>query len=201
MKCGRLLTSEYRVMIATISNESRLSMFYEREFITQQPDSLWLINKGAVKTLTWDETGKISVLGYWGEGDVIGLPLSRVEPYEVKCLSYVEAVCIPWNQCSYLLQAISRYIQQTEELLCILRLERIYQRTYKLLVWLAQKFGRQVAQGTLIDIRLTHQELADIIGSTRVTVTRALNQLEVAGVIIRPKRFSIIVREKSNFCN
>ena len=180
-------------MIATIPNESRLSVFYEREFIAQQPDSLWLIKRGAVKTLTWDETGKASILGYWGEGDVIGSPLSRIKPYKAVCLSCVEAVCIPWSQCSHLLEEISHCIQQTEELLCIMRIERIYQRIYQLLICLARKFGREVAQGTLIDIRLTHQELADIIGSTRVTVTRSLNQLEASGLIIRPKRFSIVV--------
>ncbi|HHP7231758.1 MAG TPA: Crp/Fnr family transcriptional regulator [Xenococcaceae cyanobacterium] len=180
-------------MIATIGNESRLSIFYEREFITLQPESLWLIKRGAVKTLTWNETGAISILGYWGAGDVIGLPLSKVEPYEAKCLTCVEAVYIPWHQGNHLVEAISRCMQQTEELLRIVRIDTVYQRTYQLLVWLAQKFGRQVVQGTLIDIRLTHQELADIIGSTRVTVTRVLNQLETAKVIFRPKRFSIIV--------
>ena len=69
----------------------------------------------------------------------------------------------------------------------------MYQRLTKLLVWLAQKFGTQVLQGVLINLRLTHQELADMIGSTRVTVTRLLNQLDKEKIIVRPCRFSIIV--------
>jgi CRP-like cAMP-binding protein len=61
------------------------------------------------------------------------------------------------------------------------------------LAWLGDKFGRQVKQGKLIELPLTHQELADIMGTTRVTVTRLINQLEQEGIISRPRRHIIIV--------
>lgn len=69
----------------------------------------------------------------------------------------------------------------------------MYERLTKLLIWLAQKFGSKVSQGILIELRLTHHELADMIGSTRVTVTRLLNQLDKEKIIVRPCRFSIII--------
>jgi CRP-like cAMP-binding protein len=48
----------------------------------------------------------------------------------------------------------------------------------KLLGWLANQFGKQTSTEQLIDMRLTHQNIADLLGSTRVNITRALNSLE-----------------------
>lgn len=174
---------------------SKWNKFNKGNIIPQTNNSLWLIKKGVVKTLTWNETGKIVILGYWGEGEVIGLPLSKANPYEAECLKTVEAICIPWEQCSYLFREISYCVRQTDELLRIVRIEKMYKRLTKLLAWLAQKFGSQVLQGVLINLRLTHQELADMIGSTRVTITRLLNQLEKEDIIVRPCRFSIIIKD------
>jgi CRP-like cAMP-binding protein len=67
----------------------------------------------------------------------------------------------------------------------------------KVLTFLGNKFGHQVDRGQLIDLRLTHQELADLIGATRVTVTKILNQLEQDGLISRPRRHLIVVCNKA----
>lgn len=169
--------------------------FDRGDIIPQTNHSLWLLKKGAVKTLTWNETGKTIILGYWGEGDIVGLPLSKVATYEVECLNTVEAICLPGEKCSYLFREITHCVRQTDELLRIVRTEKMSDRLSKLLVWLAQKFGSQVSQGIAIDLRLTHHELADLIGSTRVTVTRLLNQLDREKIIVRPCRFSIIIKD------
>jgi len=42
-------------------------------------------------------------------------------------------------------------------------------------------FGRDVDQGRLIDLQLTHQDLAESISLTRVTVTRLLKNLKEQG--------------------
>jgi CRP-like cAMP-binding protein len=177
------------------SDVSRVSFFNQGEVIPQKSDRLWLLKKGVVKTLTWNEAGKTIVLGYWGKGELIGSLLSKVDPYEAQCLSLVEAISIPWKNCHYLFKEISYCVRQTDELLRIIRTEKMYHRLAQLLIWLGQKFGSQVSLGILINLRLTHQELADILGSTRVTVTRLLNQLEQKEIIIRPQRFSIIIKD------
>lgn len=178
----------------SIDSSTRAIAFDKGAVITQTPATFWLITKGAVKTLTWDETGKVITLGYWGAGDVIGLPFSAVDPYEVQCLSNVEARSVPDCHSSQYAKEITFCLRQTDELLRILRIERMYYRLYQLLLWLGNKFGDRVAEGILINIRLTHQELADLIGSTRVTVTRLLNQLETEQKILRPGRFNIILQ-------
>jgi CRP-like cAMP-binding protein len=51
----------------------------------------------------------------------------------------------------------------------------------------------------LIDLRLTHQDIAEIIGSTRVTVTRLLNAFEKQGIIQRMQRRFIVLHDQPNF--
>jgi CRP-like cAMP-binding protein len=157
------------------------------------------LRQGVVKTLTWHEEGTAVTLGYWGTGDVVGQPLSQIHPYQIECLTGVEAACIPSHQWNWLSDAVRHYVQQTEELLYIIRSERTQQRLLKILIWLAQKFGRKVQQGQLIELRLTHQELAEVTGATRVTVTRLLNQFEKEGIISRTHRHTIILRSHVAF--
>jgi CRP-like cAMP-binding protein len=169
--------------------------FSRRDLIPLEPDALWRITWGAVRTLTWNEEGTPTTLGYWGPGDVVGQPLSRIQPYQIECLTSVEVSYIPLHQYHQALDAIFLHIQQAEELLNIIRHERMHYRLQQLLVWLATKFGRKVNSGRLIDLRLTHQAIAEAIGTTRVTVTRLLNQFEREGLISRPKRHFIVLRD------
>jgi CRP/FNR family transcriptional regulator, cyclic AMP receptor protein len=46
------------------------------------------------------------------------------------------------------------------------------------LLLLAKRFGKQTDQGTLIKLPLTHQQLADLCGLSRETVTRILQKLK-----------------------
>lgn len=162
--------------------------FLDGATIIADPNILWLINRGIVKTSTWDREENPIVLGYWGRGDVVGQPLSRINPYEIKCLQDVEAVSIPCRYWSSLFKEIRSYHQDVEELLYISRQKPVYQRIIKFLIFLAHKFGIEEKKGRLIQIPLTHQELADSIGTTRVTVTRIINKLEKSGFIDRPNR-------------
>ncbi len=171
----------------------RLHTFSPREIIPLQSDCFWLLKQGVVKTCTWNEEGTAITLGYWGSGDIVGQPLSLVSPYQIECLNLVEAVALPLRQCDRLSEAIRRHIQETEELLYIVRSERMYTRLIKILTWLARKFSYEVEEGRLIDLPLTHQELAEVIGTTRVTVTKLINQLEQEGIITRPRRNFIIL--------
>ena len=56
---------------------------------------------------------------------------------------------------------------------------------------LSYQFGKPVMGGTLFDLRLTHQDLADTIGSTRVSITRLLRRLEQNGKIKRSQNQQI----------
>ncbi len=55
----------------------------------------------------------------------------------------------------------------------------------QLLTWLTDRFGEDDRKGRLIGLQLIHQKIAELIGSTRVTVTRIINDLEKIGVLSR----------------
>lgn len=56
-------------------------------------------------------------------------------------------------------------------------------RVARLLTELAEKFGHQTSEGTLIDLKLTHREIADLVGANREAVSRALTGLVDEGAI------------------
>ena len=58
---------------------------------------------------------------------------------------------------------------------------------------LAHRFGHEVAEGKSLDLRLTHQEIAQDIGATRVTVTRLLKRFQQEGKIIWSRQRCILV--------
>lgn len=156
--------------------------FKRRALIPVEPNSLWLIKKGVVRTLTWNEEGNTVPLGLWRPSDVVGQSLAQVDPYEIQCLTVVEAepldTKIPLSQ-----QVLLDHIHQASEFLRILHCKRIDSRLIQFLTWLAERFGHPVDQGQCIGLQLTHQEIADCIGTTRVTITRLLHQLEQDGKI------------------
>ncbi|MGF1488747.1 MAG: Crp/Fnr family transcriptional regulator [Prochloraceae cyanobacterium] len=80
------------------------------------------------------------------------------------------------------MQSASR-IQQTQGLLAIAGLRRVEDRLLKLLGLLAEEFGIRKSVGVKLNIRLTHQNIAHTINTTRVTVTRLLGEFQDKGYI------------------
>jgi CRP/FNR family transcriptional regulator len=64
------------------------------------------------------------------------------------------------------------------------------------LLELAEKFGVRDSRGTLLTIKLTHADLAELVGASRQRTTEQLNDFEREGVIAREGRRLIIVPEK-----
>ncbi|HIK04199.1 MAG TPA: Crp/Fnr family transcriptional regulator [Trichormus sp. M33_DOE_039] len=178
------------------ANQNTKLLFTRRSFLPEYQNSLWQIDTGFVRTFTYLENGTTVALGLWGSGDVIGRALSKLEPYQMECLTKVEARILPLDEWSYPTETLLAHIQQAEELAVIRSYKKVETMLLKLLAWLSQRFGSEVDKGRLIDMRLTHEDLADMIGSTRVTVTRILGQFEQEGLIDRRSLNRIILREE-----
>ncbi|MGL5063247.1 MAG: Crp/Fnr family transcriptional regulator [Microcoleus sp.] len=170
--------------------------FTHRQLVPVPPKGLLRIERGIVRTFTWNEQGTALTLGYWGIGDAIGLSLSGVQPYRIECKTPVEISYIPEHLSPQCLGEIFQHIQQTQEFFCIVRQDCLHDRLMKLLVWLGQKFGRDIEQGRLIDLRLTHQEISEAIGITRITVTRLMCRLEKGGFIDRSRPQYIVLNSR-----
>jgi CRP-like cAMP-binding protein len=159
--------------------------FNPEENLPLRPDSLWKIESGVVKITTYSEDGNLIVLGLWGDGDIVSKNFGKVEPYYITCVTKVTANIIPFDDPSELTQVILSHLEQMQELALIRSYKRVDFMLVKLLQWLGKKFGKKTNDGNLIDLRLTHQDLADILGSTRVTITKFLNHIEKQGFIQR----------------
>ncbi|MBV8882734.1 MAG: Crp/Fnr family transcriptional regulator [Chroococcidiopsidaceae cyanobacterium CP_BM_RX_35] len=173
--------------------------FYRRSLLPLRQDTLWKIETGVVRTITWFDNGNLVNLGLWGPGDVVGRALSNADPYQIECLGPVEVTLLPAHSWQQATEAMILHIQRSGELIEILHCRQAEVSLLRLFAWLANRFGQEVEQGKLIDLRLTHQEIADLIGLTRVTVTKLLNAFEKQGIIQRVQRQLIIVHNQSPF--
>lgn len=88
-----------------------------------------------------------------------------------------------------LLFSFSDRLGQCGEVIDCLLDRGVAARLGTLLVNLGDRFGKANGSGTVIDVRLTHQDLANMISSTREAVSKEMSELQRNGVIeIRNRR-------------
>ncbi|MEO0539473.1 MAG: Crp/Fnr family transcriptional regulator [Cyanobacteria bacterium P01_A01_bin.105] len=144
--------------------------------------SLWKIQSGFVRVVTWNDNGDVMPLGFWGGGSLVGGALVTSEPCEIQALTTVVAerlsrlVTVPDD-------AFVAHSRQMADLIQILHCRQVEERLLQVLCWLGLQLGQPVAGGVCLPFPITHQELADAIATTRVTVTRCLSQLETEGYL------------------
>ncbi|MBW4514323.1 MAG: Crp/Fnr family transcriptional regulator [Timaviella obliquedivisa GSE-PSE-MK23-08B] len=166
--------------------------FNRREILpSYYQQNIWQIESGVVRTLTWDANGTVIPLGFWGKGDVVGYLLSEFSPYQVECLTQVRVQKLSDSYvCSR--EMMLSHISQTQMLLKIVHTGSMEKRLLHFLLWMSKRFGYQMESGWRLDLRLTHLDIAEALGTTRVTVTRLLGQLQQEGVIQWSRREQIL---------
>lgn len=149
---------------------------------------LWIVCRGIVQLGTLFPSGDEAILGFVYPAMPFGLPLTQLEPYEAVALT--DAVLMRLNQVELesspllaqgVLQQLSRRLQQTEAILAMISQRRVYDRLLQLLLMLKQEVGQVTPDGVRLEVRLTHQQLANLLGTTRVTITRLLGHLRQEG--------------------
>lgn len=178
--------------VPTLLEPTAIKVFSRTDQIPSETDVLWEIQRGIVRTQTWTEAGKVISLGYWGSGDVVGTPLMAIEPYEMFCLTPVMVRGLNSHHESAL-PLLYQQVKTLQKLTWIVRQASVAERLWSLLLWLYEKFGYTVQGGYLIDIRLTHQDLAELADTTRVSVTRLLKQFEAQRLLLRRNRRYILL--------
>ena len=167
--------------------EGKVVHLRRNDVVSVSQGQLWEIEKGFVKTFSWDPQGCLIILGVWGPGELLGLQLGMIKPFQVTCINPVR-LRLAQQTGDYPYDFVWNQAQQAQELFNLFRCRCHPERLFGLLWWLAGRFGTRLASGRLTGIHLTHQELADLSGSTRVTVTRLLRQLEEEGKLERRNR-------------
>ncbi|MBD2092961.1 Crp/Fnr family transcriptional regulator [Microcoleus sp. FACHB-1515] len=175
----------------TAQAEPQSKKFAARSLLPAAPTG-WQIQTGFVRTLSYLEDGTTVPLGVWGTGDIVGVSRSN---QHIECLTTVEVLPAAIADAKQLNDILAAHLQQTEELMIIRSIRRIEPALIKLLGWLANRFGRTIDRGQLLELRLTHQDIAELLGATRVTITRCLQQLEAQGLIERSSVRQILLHE------
>jgi len=96
-----------------------------------------------------------------------------------------------------LVRVLSAQIADRELAVAIALEPRVERRLLLKLRQLAERWGRVTPDGIRLDLRLTHQELANMVGAVRESVTIALGRLAEAGEIEVRNRTLIIRRPKA----
>jgi CRP/FNR family transcriptional regulator len=120
-----------------------------------------------------------------------------MQPTQIVTISEKEIAELVSAQPAAALEVITNFARrliESQSLIEDLMNNSVNLRLYRTLLELAKQFGKfeDGANPCVIDIPLTHQRLADMIGSNRVTVTRKLHELQQRG-IIETRRNSTIV--------
>jgi hypothetical protein len=161
------------------------------------PNNLsWRIQKGYVWLASWGAGGEPLTLSVWGPGELVIPELITLSGVEVRSLS---PVMVEEEETSVAMERefLENQLHQVSVLLSLSRARPAESRLLQLLDWLASRFGTMTSQGVLLSFgekALTHQQLADIAGLTRVTVTKALSYFRKSGMITAQSGGSLLLR-------
>ena len=165
----------------------------------QPSDAVWVVKTGRVHLMNYLADGKVSTTCVRAHGETFCC-LSALDrkPYPADAVAAVEStvVRIPIEAFH---QAMNHSPAFTKDTLCLFcdRLRQVEhkgcmvyepaeRRLAQVLLGLAKKFGSTVP--------LTHQELAEIAGTTHETTTRTLNRFKQQGLIRSSRGKTTLVR-------
>lgn len=176
--------ADARLSLEQLYQGRALQSFRSGQEVALRPDEVWVVIRGVVQLGTFYDTGDEALLGLACPSMPFGLPLTLIRPYHAAALTDADAMRLTWaelEQSPTLAQGIfqhtARRLRQTEAVLAMVGYRRVEDRLRHLLLLLKREVGQPVQDGTRLGVRLTHQQLANAIGTTRVTVTRLISQL------------------------
>jgi CRP-like cAMP-binding protein len=200
--------------LARISETVEMREIRRREviYLPGDPgDSLFIVNGGRVKISKVTRDGKALTLNYCGPSELFGetclveggpreemaeamensmvTEISRAE-FERMLLSNAPL----GHHMTKLLAARRRDLENKLETLVF---RDVTAKLAELLLQLAQEYGVEDSRGTLVALKITHQELANLIGSTRETVSLTLSQFKRKNLICTEGRKVIIADAES----
>lgn len=160
-------------------------------------DALYLILSGQVKVSVTSRQGEEAILAVLGAGECFGelallddqprsATIETTQPTEAfifyrpdfyRFLRQAPDVAIA------LLRVLAARLRATDKVVEDSAFLDIPERVAKKLLALAAAHGRSVEDGTAIDLNLSQQELASMIGATRESVNKALSYFRDRGIL------------------
>jgi CRP-like cAMP-binding protein len=172
-----------------------------------ETNSVFLLASGRVKICHLTPDGKQSILAFIEPGELFGeLALLEVGPRDEYAESAEKStiVLIPGEVMQQLMESHAGVTLGVTKLIGMRR-RRIEQRLKNLLflsnrdrlthllLELAEQYGTRENGGLRLRIQLSHQDLANVIGSTRETVTVVLGEMQQEGILSVGRRRIVIL--------
>jgi CRP-like cAMP-binding protein len=176
-----LVPASWQQSLEELYQGRNTSTIQKGERIRLDPHQVLIVCRGVVQLSTLCPNGDEGILGLIRPSQPFGLPLTQLDSYDAIALTEVVLMrvsILDIEQSPHLAQSLFRELmqrlKQTEALLAIANERTVDTRLRKLFDFLRAEVGQQTPQGVKLSVRLTHQQLAAMIGTTRVTVTRLL---------------------------
>ncbi|MCH7598174.1 MAG: Crp/Fnr family transcriptional regulator [Myxococcales bacterium] len=156
-------------------------------------DYMYVIRSGRVKVTKASDDGREQIMNLFREGDFFGemslldnqprsASVTTLEPTQLLALSrrdFLELLKSRSTLAMCVIQELIRRLRETGEQASSISFQKVQERTRGLFERLARDEGN--ADHTRITPTLTHQQIADMIGTSRETVTRAVKRLKQDG--------------------
>lgn len=178
-------------------------IFYQGDL----PLSVYVVKEGRVCITTYSQTGLEQQLYIAEQGALFGEHSSILDiPHTTSALSIVDstvyAIPVPvfykrLEQCPKLNQSVMQILCHKNSLLISRFLSQsssdALSRIAQALLDMAQEYGVETQEGLEISIRFSHQDMANLLHTSRVTVTKAFQFLSKESMIIRKQNRIVLL--------
>lgn len=168
----------------------------------EHSDGLYIIVGGQAKEVLIGENGREMTLSILGPGDIFGaMALIGGQPSSANLLASKDSVVLVLDREAFmnhinrnpetaqrLLLDLANRLRRSHELIDNLALHDVASRLARTLINLATEQGEVRAEGILLRHRPTQQELANMVGTCRETVSRVLSSMARKGLLISKGR-------------
>ena len=156
--------------------------------------SLYVVNHGVLKAVVPTSLGRDRIADLYGPGDVIGLAALDGGKHAETVVAVHDACLTPIDpqqamndkgMRDYVLRSLARQLRRSREMLDEAEMP-VGARVTRAFLRLAKQFGLPSDDsegGIKLPLALTHEDLADLTGSSRVTITRILGELRNDGAL------------------
>ncbi len=187
--------------LVEIEQRSRVKKFPKGSSVylpTDGSDGAFLLAEGRVRICSTTPEGKQSIMAFVEPGELFGelaLVESGKREERAEVVSNSTIVLIPSDYLRELMSTsadlalgVTKLIgmrrKRIERRLRSLLFRSNRDRLTHLLVELSEQYGMATSEGIELKIKLSHQDLASIIGATRETVTTLLGEMQSEGLLI-----------------
>lgn len=173
-------------------------------------DRLWIVAQGEVKIVRQDEGGREVILEVITPGEVFGgaaiflpehpataRPLTpSVETVSFSSEAYAQALAGSPTTALKIIRMLGLRLHSTLKMNQLAG-ERVERRMAFILLKMAGVCGRPDAEGILLTVPLTRQDLADMAGTTIETAIRMLSRFQTEGLVTTRKGGHLVLRDEA----